>query len=128
MSDSDYLILEDESGRVRLDLSRMSFEAQKNYFSVSGLVSGVVVAVKGRQGASNFVVTDILTADLAPQNPLPVTSSDAPPQYVLFVSGLMFGHPDCDPLPVQMLVDYISGKCILCKACPLSFSLAPNRR
>jgi len=50
--------------------------------------------------------------ELAPQKPLPpALQSKEPraPAYMMCVSGLQLGLPGADPLPVQLLMDYVSG-------------------
>lgn len=116
MSADDALILEDEFGRVSL-----TGDAAKGVLDVKGLASGIVVAVLGREVAGGkFEVEAVFLPGLAPQKPLLATSgqaralqatqpTSAAPAYLLCVSGLSFGTPGADPMPVQLLMDYITG-------------------
>jgi len=99
---------------------------------------GIVIAVKGKEtSAGEFVVEDVCFPEMAPQPPLPTIAASGicccgsnhgavrdmcaehscwgalcrctDAQYVVLVSGLAFGHPKADPLPVQLLVDFLSG-------------------
>jgi hypothetical protein len=104
VSTDDSLILEDEFGRVGL------IGATAADLPVSALVTGVVVAVVGVENDGGlFAVSKVIYPEMAPQPPFPDRPQDAPPRYVLFVSGLSFGEPTHDPLPTQMLADYITG-------------------
>ncbi|BFI30950.1 DNA polymerase delta subunit 2 [Marchantia polymorpha subsp. ruderalis] len=97
----DYLILEDESGRVKL---------VGNCISPSVYVTGVVVAVCGQPGKDGeFLVEEILEPGLAPQPPLPTRKKSESEKYVAFVSGLRCGGPETNPLQVQLLVDHLTG-------------------
>jgi len=105
MSDDDSLVLEDEFGRVSL-----SGPASK--LPVRSLVSGVVVALAGREvEGGRFEVDRVFVPGLAPQQQVPrlMSAADQPPAYLLCVSGLSMGAPGVDPLPVQLLLDYITG-------------------
>eukprot|EP00762_Andalucia_godoyi_P007595 ANDGO_00828.mRNA.1 DNA polymerase delta small subunit len=65
-SDEDALILEDESGRVRLSL------AEGCNFQVDDLPTGIVTGLCGRPLASGqFLVKQFYFAGIAPQKPLP---------------------------------------------------------
>ncbi|KAL2632818.1 hypothetical protein R1flu_004297 [Riccia fluitans] len=96
----DYLILEDESGRVKL---------VGDCVTPSVYVTGVVVAVCGQAGKDGeFHVDEILEPGLAPQPAIPEKKSDGD-KYVALVSGLMCGGSDTNPLQVQLLVDHLTG-------------------
>ncbi|KAK3010098.1 hypothetical protein RJ639_012438, partial [Escallonia herrerae] len=95
----DYLILEDESGRVKL---------RGTVLSPSVYVTGNVVALHGKAtGAGDYLVEDILEAGLPPQLELPYKSEED--KYVVFVSGLNVGSNSSNPLQFQLFVDHISG-------------------
>uniref|UniRef100_M4DK66 DNA polymerase delta small subunit n=1 Tax=Brassica campestris TaxID=3711 RepID=M4DK66_BRACM len=100
MHPDDSLILEDESGRVKLGGSALS---------PAVYVTGVVVALHGKEtSAGEFVVEDVLEAGLPPQleRPLDHLKED---KYVLLVSGLSIGSSSSNPLLFQLLVDHITG-------------------
>ncbi|KAM7263626.1 hypothetical protein ACFE04_001309 [Oxalis oulophora] len=95
----DYLVLEDESGRVKL---------RGTMLLPSIYVTGVVVALHGKDsGAGEFSVLDVLEAGLPSQVDLPLNSRED--KYVVFVSGLSVGRSTYDPLQLQLLVDHITG-------------------
>ncbi|KAI8000360.1 DNA polymerase delta small subunit [Camellia lanceoleosa] len=95
----DYLVLEDESGRVKL---------RGNVLLPSVYVTGLVVALHGKEtGAGDFWVEDILEAGLPDQIALPLKSGED--KYVVFVSGLSVGSSCSNPLQFQLLVDHITG-------------------
>ncbi|XP_022744139.1 DNA polymerase delta small subunit-like isoform X2 [Durio zibethinus] len=95
----DYLVLEDESGRVKLGSTMLS---------PSVYVTGVVVALHGKETtAGDFFVEDILEAGLPPQIERPLKSRED--KYVVFVSGLSIGSSSSNPLQFQLLVDHITG-------------------
>ncbi|PIA61463.1 hypothetical protein AQUCO_00300752v1 [Aquilegia coerulea] len=109
MHSDDQLILEDESGRVKLS---------GTVISPSFFVTGTVVALHGNEtNAGDFLVQDILEAGLPPQIELPLESSlmdtligiSGEDKYVVFVSGLSVGSGASNPLQFQLLVDHITG-------------------
>jgi len=106
-SDDDTLVLEDEYGRAKL----VGLTAES--LPMAGLVSGTVVAVLGREleSSGEFQVERIFFPGLPPQKPLPPPKAKAPARYVALVGGLHIGtnEPDYEPLPTQMMVDYITG-------------------
>lgn len=94
---NDYLILEDDSGRVKLT---------GEVLSPSMFVTGVVVALHGNENSDgDFYVQSILEAGLPPQRSLHSEEN----KYVVLVSGLMVGSGKSNPLQFQLLVDYLSG-------------------
>ncbi|KAF6149338.1 hypothetical protein GIB67_016876 [Kingdonia uniflora] len=98
MHPEDHLVLEDESGRVKLG---------GTVISPSLFVTGNVVALHGKEtSAGDFLVQDILEAGLPPQEELPFDTKD---KYVVFVSGLSVGCSSSNPLLSQLLVDHITG-------------------
>ncbi|KAK9122657.1 hypothetical protein Sjap_012259 [Stephania japonica] len=99
MHPDDHLVLEDESGRVKLS---------GDVLSPSTFVTGIVVALHGKEtDAGDFLVLDILEAGLAPQIELSLDSREE--KYVVFVSGLSVGDNSSNPLHFQLLVDHITG-------------------
>ncbi|KAE9598289.1 putative DNA-directed DNA polymerase [Lupinus albus] len=95
----DYLILEDEKGRVKLG---------GNFISPSVYATGVVVALHGKEsGAGDFLVLDVLEAGLPPQIDRPLKSRED--KYVVFLSGLSIGRSNSNPLQFQLLIDHITG-------------------
>eukprot|EP01018_Ginkgo_biloba_P029266 Gb_31965 [translate_table: standard] len=101
MHPDDYLILEDDSGRVKL---------AGNVFSPSIYVTGVVIALHGKEGRDgDFYVQSILEAGLAPQRPLRYSHDSKDDKYVVFVSGLRIGGSKSNPLQFQLLVDHLTG-------------------
>ncbi|KAJ8756307.1 hypothetical protein K2173_025119 [Erythroxylum novogranatense] len=99
MHPDDHLVLEDESGRVKLS---------SDVLLPSIYVTGVVVALHGKEtDAGDFLVLDVLEAGLAPQVDVPLNSRED--KYVVFVSGLSVGNNASNPLQYQLLVDHITG-------------------
>ncbi|KAK6945374.1 DNA polymerase alpha/delta/epsilon, subunit B, partial [Dillenia turbinata] len=125
----DHLVLEDESGRVKLG---------GTVLLPSKYVTGIVVALHGKDsGAGDFFVQDVLEAGLPPQieqalksssiaylllglgvnNPLPQNRMNfyhpygifGEDKYVVFVSGIRVGSNMSNPLQFQLLVDHITG-------------------
>ncbi|KAF3321102.1 DNA polymerase delta small subunit isoform X2 [Carex littledalei] len=98
-STDDHLILEDESGRVKLAgpmLTPLAF------------VTGIVVAIHGKETSKgDFFVEDFLDAGLPPQVDRPLDSRED--KYVAFVSGLSVGSSAFNPLQFQLFVDHITG-------------------
>ncbi|XP_062112210.1 DNA polymerase delta small subunit [Humulus lupulus] len=98
MHTDDYLVLEDESGRVKLSGHALSPPVY---------VTGVVVALHGKAGPGDFVVEDVLEVGLPPQIEKSLKSKED--KYVVFVSGLRVGSGNSNPLQFQLLVDHITG-------------------
>ncbi|XP_057983686.1 DNA polymerase delta small subunit [Malania oleifera] len=95
----DQLVLEDESGRVKLG---------GTVVLPSVYVTGVVAALHGKEtAAGDFLVQDILEAGLPSQIELPLSSRED--KYVVFISGLSVGSNTSNPLQFQLLVDHITG-------------------
>ncbi|XP_054804350.1 DNA polymerase delta small subunit isoform X2 [Prosopis cineraria] len=95
----DHLVLEDESGRVKLS---------GDLISPSVYITGIVVAIHGKEtGAGEFLVLDVLEAGLPPQTELPLKSRED--KYVVFVSGLSVGSSNSNPLQFQLFVDHVTG-------------------
>ncbi|XP_077246950.1 DNA polymerase delta small subunit [Tasmannia lanceolata] len=99
MHPDDHLILEDETGRVKL---------AGDVLAPSVFVTGIVAALHGKEtGDGDFLVHDILEAGLPPQLPLP--SGLKEDKFVVFVSGLSVGSSMSNPLQFQLLVDHMTG-------------------
>lgn len=107
VSGGDTLVLEDEGARMKLQGSSLRPE---------DFVSGVCLAVRGvEEEGGHFEVKDVCFAGPGPQTPLP----PPPPQqqqqgsgddkFLCLVSGLNLGAPTQDSLPLQLLVDYVTG-------------------
>ncbi|KHN07429.1 DNA polymerase delta small subunit [Glycine soja] len=95
----DHLVLEDESGRVKLSGS---------IILPSEYVTGIVVALLGKEtGAGDFLVQDVLDAGLPPQIEFPLKPRED--KYVVLVSGLSVGSSSSNPLQFQLLIDHITG-------------------
>ena len=101
VSADDQCVLEDESGRIALVAADPSL--------VRRLCTGVVVAAVGVQDdGGRFHVSRLLLPDMPPQVSLG-SASHRPPRYVVLVSGLSFGSPTVDPLPLTLLADWCTG-------------------
>eukprot|EP00253_Pinus_taeda_P027511 PITA_27511 len=101
MHPDDYLILEDDSGRVKL---------AGNMLSPSTYVTGVVVALHGKESTDgDFYVQSIVEAGLSPQRSLHSGYNLKDNKYIVLVSGLMVGSSQSNPLQLQLLVDYLTG-------------------
>ncbi|PIN03618.1 DNA polymerase delta, regulatory subunit 55 [Handroanthus impetiginosus] len=99
MHSDDYLVLEDESGRVML---------RGDHLLPSVCVTGMVVALHGKEtGAGDFLVEDILEAGLPHQIELPLDHGED--KFVVFISGLSIGSSSANPLHFQLFVDHITG-------------------
>ncbi|CAK9148463.1 unnamed protein product [Ilex paraguariensis] len=99
MHPDDDLVLEDESGRVKL---------AGTVLIPSIYVTGIVVAVQGKETVGgDFLVEDVLEAGLPHQEEQPLESGED--KYVVFVSGLSVGSSSSNPLQFQLLVDHITG-------------------
>ncbi|ERN17104.1 hypothetical protein AMTR_s00044p00103310 [Amborella trichopoda] len=95
----DHLILEDESGRVKLI---------GDVVKPSDYVTGVVLAVHGEETSDgDFLVHKIVEAGLPPQIKIPQEAKED--KYVAFVSGLSVGSIKSNPLQIQLLVDLLTG-------------------
>ena len=113
VSADDHCVLEDESGRIDLVAAEPTL--------IQRLCTGVVVAVLGAQDdGGRFHISRLLLPDMPPQQPIrspstPASSAAAAhppsrsPRYVLLVSGLSFGCPTVDPLPLTLLADWCCG-------------------
>ncbi|KAJ0974532.1 hypothetical protein J5N97_016497 [Dioscorea zingiberensis] len=99
MHPDDHLILEDESGRVKLT---------GNFLAPSTCVTGIVLAVHGKETSDgDLLVQGVLEAGLPPQKEiLPGSRED---KYVVLISGLSVGSRLFNPLQFQLFVDHITG-------------------
>lgn len=99
-SDDDSLVLEDEGARMVL---RSECEGLK----LDAVVTGVVLAVRGRaEPGGDFVVSDVVWPGLAPQPERPLLDTD---RYVALVSGLQLADRKADMMQVELLVDFLTG-------------------
>ncbi|XP_038975812.1 DNA polymerase delta small subunit isoform X1 [Phoenix dactylifera] len=99
MHPDDHLILEDESGRVKL---------AGTFLAPSVYVTGIVVALHGKETSDgDFFVQDVLEAGLPPQIEQPLDLRED--KHVVFISGLSVGSSMFNPLQFQLLVDHITG-------------------
>jgi len=96
-SESDKLILEDESGRIVL---------KTNQTFVQNIVTGVIMAVYGVEIEEEFEVEDFCFIGLETQPPLPLSTNT---KYVAFISGLNIGDASINQLPLQMFIDFVTG-------------------
>ena len=100
VSPKDALVLEDETGRIKLNIEDPELIARN--------ITGSIVAVHGHQiEGGAFKVKEILGADWAPQEPRLTTSSEK--KYVALVSGLNIGTPTTNPLLASLFLDFIAG-------------------
>ncbi|KAJ0974516.1 hypothetical protein J5N97_016481 [Dioscorea zingiberensis] len=99
MHPDDHLILEDESGRVKLT---------GNFLAPSTCVTGIVLAVHGKETSDgDLMVQSVLEAGLPPQKEiLPGLRED---KYVVLISGLSVGSRLFNPLQFQLFVDHTTG-------------------
>ncbi|KAJ6864390.1 DNA polymerase delta small subunit isoform X2 [Populus alba x Populus x berolinensis] len=106
----DHLVLEDESGRVKLGGTVLSPSVYVTGISHAREIinSCVVVALHRKEtGAGDFMVLDVLKAGLAPQIEPQLKSRED--KYVVFISGVNAGCSLSNPLQFQLLVDHITG-------------------
>lgn len=110
---SDQLFLEDESGRVTLEMDR-----------IHQYCTGVVVGVQGKVDVvGTFHVEELVSPAPAPQpnfgnnaTMLPATvpgadgTEDKKAPHLLLVSSLFCGDPNVPSLPREMLVAYLQGQ------------------
>ncbi|KIJ69512.1 hypothetical protein HYDPIDRAFT_24347 [Hydnomerulius pinastri MD-312] len=110
-SDEDSVMLEDESGRIKLVGERLKSMR---------LVTGVIIAALGMEAPNgDFEVIDTCSADLAPFAEVDSKDSDGidvdngstqPDEYLGIVSGLSIGATSPTDAQIQMLVEYICGE------------------
>ncbi|KAH0830487.1 DNA polymerase alpha/epsilon subunit B-domain-containing protein [Lanmaoa asiatica] len=98
-SDQDSVMLEDESGRIKLVGQKLIS---------THLVTGVIIAALGMETpGGEFEVIDTCFADLAP---FAEHSAAQPDEYLAVVSGLSIGTESQADAQIQMLVEYLSGE------------------
>ncbi|KAF8841170.1 hypothetical protein BDN67DRAFT_1047248 [Paxillus ammoniavirescens] len=98
-SDEDSVMLEDESGRIKLVGERLKS---------THLVTGVIIAALGIETPNgDFEVIDTCSADLAP-----FAEADSPDNHCMDVdmSGLSIGAESPADAQIQMLGEYLSGE------------------
>jgi DNA polymerase delta subunit 2 len=104
----DTLFLEDESGRVKLQVDK-----QYSY------PTGIVVAAKGRVGTDGVLhVTKMFSPalpDVAPSSADAPSASelknhDSATPHLLILSGLYCGNPEVSSLPRDLLVAFLQGR------------------
>ncbi|KAI0255404.1 DNA polymerase alpha/epsilon subunit B-domain-containing protein [Lactifluus subvellereus] len=113
-SQDDQVMLEDESGRIKL-IGNALRDIQ--------VVTGVIVGVLGAETTSGeFEVVDLCYPGMAPQadeddrmdiDDISRTNSDggARNEYVAFISGLDIGLSPAAEAQTQVLVEYLTGSC-----------------
>lgn len=98
------VFLEDESGRVELDIS-----SRLEYLWVTGVTIGLrgVASSNGK-----FLISDIVEAGLAPQPKRLIQDSLDTPKFVALVSGLHYGSTNHDDFSFQrsQFLEFLSGK------------------
>eukprot|EP00897_Mesotaenium_endlicherianum_P008108 jgi/Mesen1/7325/ME000376S06492 len=103
VKDDDYLIIEDERGRVRVTGDAL-LPAQ--------YVTGLVLALYGHEEKDGeFRASELLLPDLPEQAPRPPVQQQehAPAKYVALLSGLHLGGDATNPLDSQLLADFLTG-------------------
>ncbi|CAG9310544.1 unnamed protein product [Blepharisma stoltei] len=96
--EEDFIYLEDESGRVRLDL--------KQYFDWENLITGLVVAVRGVMRENSVLeVIEIFYPSADPPRPL-LRKGD---EFICFISGIEIGNPSLDPILLNLLSNFLQG-------------------
>jgi DNA polymerase delta subunit 2 len=104
-SPDDSLILEDDTGRIRL-----ANQPDSTVLDIKSLVSGPVIALRGTVNAAGvFVVRESCYANVPPQSPLAAPSAASAPRFLCLVSGLHIGDGTVDPLPRQLFADFVCG-------------------
>jgi len=115
-SQDDRIMLEDESGRIRL-IGKILEDTQ--------FVTGVIVGVLGAETSSgDFEAIDLCFPGMAPQagendrmdsDDISGTPTDsdtgAGNEYVAFISGLDIGSSPASEAQTQVLADYLTGAC-----------------
>ncbi|KIM48879.1 hypothetical protein M413DRAFT_36810, partial [Hebeloma cylindrosporum] len=108
-SDEDDVMLEDESGRIRLVGDRVR-DAR--------LVTGVIIGALGMETPNgDFEVIDLCRAEMAPQSTMETSEEDdmdvdgdgqaLPDEWIAAISGLDIGSTSPADAQVQMLVEYL---------------------
>src|SRR3546814_3921067 len=100
-SDGDTLVLEDDSGRVRL---------VNHGLDVHTIVTGVTIAIRGATNhLGEFEVASVCACDWLVQ---PARSVAPPEAYVMLVSGLEVGSASSEAhlLSIQLMADLVTGR------------------
>jgi len=108
-SDEDYVVLEDESARLKLDLSQCEPASWRD-----SLASGLVVGVIGSHDASSrgrFIARLIFGAGLSPQRSLPTENAENldDQKWLCLLSGLNFGGSLLNPTALDLLTEFLCG-------------------
>ncbi|KAL1921139.1 uncharacterized protein VTP21DRAFT_10855 [Calcarisporiella thermophila] len=99
-SPKDEVMLEDESGRVKLFGQRLKNEM---------LVTGIIISVLGMETpAGGFEVLDFCVPGLAPQ--IPYSPMETETKYVALASGLNIGDDASETVELSMLLEYLTGE------------------
>ncbi|KAH9082180.1 DNA polymerase alpha/epsilon subunit B-domain-containing protein [Lactarius deliciosus] len=112
-SQDDQVMLEDESGRIKL-VGKIVADAQ--------LVTGVIVGVLGADtGNGEFEVVDLCFAGMAPQageddemdieDTSLCSDGSTRNEYIAFISGLDIGSTPASEAQTQVLTEYLTGAC-----------------
>ncbi|GMH66434.1 hypothetical protein TrRE_jg11696, partial [Triparma retinervis] len=124
-SDGDKLVLEDDSGRVILNLTGLDVKDEVgDNLKLCELATGIVVSVVGSVTATGEMeVEGIFLANVEAKDVPGVVDEEAAgvvkakvgdvqsnlDPCVLLVSGLKMGKEGSETLPLQLLTDYVSG-------------------
>ncbi|PVV04289.1 hypothetical protein BB560_001214 [Smittium megazygosporum] len=101
-SDNDEIWLEDESGRILLDLSNLS--------DVPTIVTGMILAFLGTISvAGAFIVEDHMDSGLPIQKPIDSAYTKDGEKYIAFISGINSTISEPAYLQMKMLIDFLSG-------------------
>ncbi|KAH9064318.1 DNA polymerase alpha/epsilon subunit B-domain-containing protein [Lactarius vividus] len=112
-SQDDQVMLEDESGRIKL-VGKILADTQ--------LVTGVIVGVLGADtGNGEFEVVDLCFAGMAPQageddgmdieDTSLCSDGSTRNEYIAFISGLDIGSTSASEAQTQVLTEYLTGAC-----------------
>ncbi|GAO50669.1 hypothetical protein SAICODRAFT_94784 [Saitoella complicata NRRL Y-17804] len=97
----EVVMLEDESGRIRLVGGRLLEE---------GLVTGCVIAVLGSEnGEGTFEVVDVCLPGMAPQKEVEV-DENGEDEWIAVVSGLGLTGHEHENLQTHLLAEYLTGE------------------
>jgi DNA polymerase delta subunit 2 len=106
----DSIVLEDESGRVELELC---LKDNKTVSGVESLPSGAVVAVDGMVGSTGIFSVMKIHFPQMENDANPIDTIDIEDSLVAFVSGLNCGEGELSSeessLNREMLIDYLTG-------------------